>query len=281
LELAAASGIVVRGDRLYIVADDELDLGVYDLAGQPLGKVPLLPGPLPVEPAARKAAKPDFEAVLTLPDASLLVLGSGSTPQRMRGAWLRFDHASQPSVQVVELRELYEALAPQLPELNIEGAVVFGDQLLLCNRGNGARRDNALVALNLAQVLLALSQQQPLPAAAVQQVRRVELGVLNGTALSFTDLVVSDGQLLFSAAAEASPNTYDDGVCAGSVLGQLSAAGTVEHVVPLTPTVKIEGLCVVGEREQRRLLAVADADDPRARAPLFYVAWSSTGPDSL
>ncbi|HEY2736696.1 MAG TPA: hypothetical protein VGI70_22000, partial [Polyangiales bacterium] len=60
LDVAAASGIVVRGDRLYVVADDELSLAVYTFAGARADSVLLLAGSLPDDPVARKAAKPDF-----------------------------------------------------------------------------------------------------------------------------------------------------------------------------------------------------------------------------
>jgi hypothetical protein len=270
LDVAAASGIAVRGDQMFVVVDDELDLAVYDRAGQRTGSITLRPGKLSDVSATRKAQKPDFEALLTLPDDSLLVLGSGSTAQRMEGAWVRFDQ-NKPQVQTIDLRELYDTLAYQLAELNIEGGAVQNDRLYLCNRGNGSQGDNALISLDLFTVLRALKDQQRVSRDALLKVQRVELGALNGVALGLTDLTVMHDTLLFSAAAEASANSYDDGPCAGSVLGKLSASGQVSGVVPLSPATKIEGLCAAGASDDRRLLAVADADDRNSSAPLFWL----------
>jgi hypothetical protein len=268
LDVSAASGIAVRGEQLFVIADDELDLAVYDREGKRVGRVTLRMGQLPVLASARKAQKPDYEALLSLPDDSLLVLGSGSTAQRMEGAWVRFER-NEPRVQTIDLRELYDTLSYQLPQLNIEGGTVQNDRLYLCNRGNGQQGDNALISLDLYQVLQALKDQQRIPRDALLKVQRVELGALGGVALGLTDLTVMHNTLLFSAAAEASVNSYEDGPCPGSVLGMLSASGQVRGVVPVSPGTKIEGLCAAGPHDPRTLLAVADADDRTQRSPLF------------
>ena len=269
LDLAAASGVALHDDKLYVIADDRLELAVYDLLGKRTGRIALLPGVLPVEHAARKAHKPDFEALIALPDGSLLALGSGSTPQRRRGAWLQLT-AAEPEARAVELADLYAALAGELPELNIEGGAVLGSSLYLCSRGNGARLENALLQLDLERVLRALQRERRLTADCIVGLQRVQLGQLDAVPLSLTDLAVDADGLIFAAAAEASANTYDDGACAGSVLGRLSRDGHASDPVTMAAGIKIEGICSAGARE---LYAVADADDPDAQAPLFAVDW--------
>jgi hypothetical protein len=272
LDIAAASGIAQRADKLCVIADDELDLAIYTLAGARCGGVALVPGVLPDAAAERKAAKPDFEALVSLPDGSLLALGSGSIPARMRGAWITFD-AEWPHVRTVDLSDLYTALLRPWPELNIEGCTVCGDALVLCSRGNGARADNVLIHLDLADALSCLRASAELRASSVRAAHRVVLGQLRGTPLSLTDLTLAGDQLLFSAAAEASPNTYEDGVCAGSVLGSVSPTGEVLRVAAVSPPLKIEGICVQHNTQSRRLWLVADADDRSARAPLLAADW--------
>src|SRR6185503_11592625 len=93
LTVSAASGLVRRGDALYVVADDELVLVRYGLDGGERGRVRLRTGELPREHAARKAAKADFEALVDLGDGRMLALGSGSTEQRCRGAVIAGDAA--------------------------------------------------------------------------------------------------------------------------------------------------------------------------------------------
>lgn len=267
LDLAAASGIVCVEHRLYVIADDLLALAVYDLQGVRTQTIELLPGELPVEHAARKAAKPDLEALLSLPDGSLLALGSGSTAKRQRGVWVQQLRAA-PISRVVDLSELYAALARDLPELNIEGGTVLGSHLFLCSRGNGARRDDALLKLDLARVMASLQAYQRLTADSVLSMQKVQLPELDGTPLSLTDLAVHASGLVFSAAAEATANTYDDGACAGSVVGRLCEDGSATDVVTVAQGLKLEGICSAGAHT---LYAVADADDANAQAPLLEI----------
>jgi hypothetical protein len=274
LDLAAASGIRRRGDRLYVIADDELELGVYDLDGRSLERIPLADGVLPEDPAARKAHKPDFEALVTLPDGSLLALGSGSTPKRRRAMQIALD-PEQPRVRVFSLDELYTALEEELPDLNIEGGAILADRLWLCSRGNSSRRDDALIELELAGVLAAFERERSPSQRVVLSVVRIVLGELEGAPLSITDLTPIRGRLVFTAAAESSPNTYDDGECAGSVVGQVAmsvrgAGPGVPEILGWVPDIKLEGVCAASEAaDERALLLVADGDDRSARAPLF------------
>ncbi|MEO6277397.1 MAG: hypothetical protein ABIP59_06225, partial [Roseateles sp.] len=73
------------GQRLFVVADDEHTLAVFDAASDSPGTLHrLFIGELPDKPKARKAAKPDLEALAQLPPfaacphGALLALGSGS-----------------------------------------------------------------------------------------------------------------------------------------------------------------------------------------------------------
>lgn len=268
LDLAAASGIAECAGALWVLADDELVLARFDRSGRRTGQITLLPGSLPEEERARKAHKADFEALVSLPDGSLLALGSGSTPARRRAAWVQVA-GPNPVSRTIDLTPLYVRLERELPELNIEGGVVLGDVLYLCSRGNGARGDNALVCLDWAACARALASANGLPAEALREISAVTLGELAGQPLSLTDLAVGADLLLFTAAAEASPNTYDDGACSGSALGVLSTRGEVRDIAALSPVAKIEGLWATGSAAEFELLLVADPDDRVARAPLM------------
>jgi hypothetical protein len=272
LDVAAASGIALRDGKLYVIADDRLELAVYDQRGARIESIALRSGALPDDAAARKRAKPDYEALLTLPDGSLLALGSGSSAARRQGAFIQFD-ARGPSVQAIDLSDLYARLAAELPELNIEGATVWGGELYLASRGNGPARDNALIRLDLERAWQALLQAHALGGSLLRDVQRVQLGELSGVPLSLTDLTVLNGELLFAAAAEASASTYEDGPCAGSVLGRLTVDAQPHDVIAVSPRVKVEGLCAQSGAPQTRLWLVADPDDPQARSPLMAADW--------
>jgi hypothetical protein len=261
LRLSAASGLVCQGQNLWLVADDALSLQRYSLAGVWQAEQALLPGELPAERKARKRLKADFEALLLLPDGALLALGSGSTPRRCRACLIQAG-----VVRIIDLNPLYQALAGHFQELNIEGAVVHRGQLLLAQRGNGAGGENALVFLDLPQVLHDLERGQ-LSAAALLRILPLSLPDLDGVPLSLTDLCVNPaGELYCSAAAEATDSSYLDGACVGSVLGRFDQDCNLLQLARLLPPVKIEGLAFQADG---RLLLVADADDPNIPAPLF------------
>jgi len=267
LGVSAASGAVIRDGRLYVVADDELGLHVYSLDGALVSTVALFEGSLPTEPKARKKAKRDLEALALLPDASLLALGSGSKPRRVRAA-----HVVGDAVRTADLTDLYAAIGRTIDEINVEGAAVVGDQLVLAQRGNGKKRENALVFLDLSRVLSDLTNGE-IRASAIARIERIDLGSLDGVHLSITDLAVDPhGTLVFTAAAEDTDDPYLDGACTGSVVGAIGASGAVAWSVPVSPVVKLEGLAHV---DGDSFLFVADADDPTIKAPLFR---ASVGP---
>jgi hypothetical protein len=276
--VAAASGLVRVGAWLYVVADDALDLGVFPAEGSAPGhSVRLFEGELPHEPKARKAAKPDLEALCRLPPFSgfphgaLLAFPSGSTAQRMRGALLPLaaDGALAGEARAVDFSELYAQLARELGPLNVEGAAVTGTRLRLLNRGNGAQGVDALVDLDGERTWRAL-EAGGVGADVVRTVRRWELGQAGGVRLSFTDASpLPDGRLVFTAAAEDTRDAYADGPVQGSAVGVLAADGSPLFLDAIDAKVKLEGVDARVEGGRIHLLLVADADDPAIAAPLM------------
>jgi hypothetical protein len=259
----AASGVARHGERWLVVQDDATHGCLWD--GHDCSPVRLLP---PVEgldvfddDSGTKELKPDLEAVVTLPDGSVLVLGSGSTEARMRAVVLA---GSAPVVH--ELRTVYAAITAALAvpgdQLNLEGACVVGDALRWFQRGlPAAGAPTASVDVDLAGLL---SGGMP----ALGRVRRYDLGTVDGVGLAVTDAVtLPDGRVLVSAAAEDSPTTYDDGPVVGSALAVLDDE-VVVAMVPLPEVdghpLKVEGLGLVDQNgDAVELVAVVDADDPR------------------
>lgn len=277
--LAAASGLVRVGDWLYVVADDENSIGVFPAQGDGRGRRLVFDKPaLPLEPEARKAAKPDLEALAHLPaqvwppHGALLALGSGSTPRRRRGAvWPLHADGSAAAPLLLDLAPLYAALEAEIPELNLEGAAVLGDGLRLLQRGNGQAGVNAVVELDLRGACESASRSQSLPAGLLRGIRRYDLGAHRGVRYTFTDASpLPGGRLVFSAVAEDCPDTYHDGAVVGAALGILDEKGGVEFLEPLEPVLKIEGVHATLESDGAiALLLVADADDETHPAPLL------------
>ncbi len=277
--LSAASGLVRIGELLYVVADDELHLGVFRLGSDEPGTLArLLPGKLPADPKSRKKEKPDHEALVLLDSRSLsdgrmlLAVPSGSKAHRSKGVLAGLDSqgALTGERREADFALLFEKLRENLPELNIEGAVVTGDWLKLFQRGNGARGENAVIDLELVLVLDRLRNGAPLDASLIRSISRPQLGKLHGVSLSFTDAtVLEDGCILFLAAAESGDDTYEDGACAGSTVGCLNADGMLEFLRELSPRVKAEGVTATLTGDGIQLYFVNDEDDPNQPAGLY------------
>lgn len=278
--LSAASGIVVAGECLYVIADDELHLGVFALVGTGPGRwVRMFPGALPDEASGRKARKPDLEALLRLPpfaghrEGALLALASGSKPNRATGVLLALDAAGglRGTARAVDLSALYATLHEEFPALNIEGAVVRGRRLVLLQRASGGHPRNALIGFALDAVLDALGAAGALSLPALPAtIITVELGRIDGVALGFTDAAaLPDGRIAFSAVAEGVDDTYHDGPCVGAAIGVLGADGRVQFLQQVRPVRKIEGIHARVVGTAVALLLTSDADDRGAPGALF------------
>jgi len=284
--LSAASGLVRVRDKLYVIADDEHHLGAFGVDGEePLKLVRLLDGDLPASAKKRKARKPDFESLLLLPasdespEGSLLALGSGSRPNRFVGALASLDARGDVSgpARPVDLKPLYADIFERFAELNIEGAFVTGESLVLLQRGTGAG-ESAAIRYDLAEVMAWLAGRRPgaLPACSV---RSVDLGVADGIAFAFTDgAALADGSWAFSAVAEDRDDSYDDGPCVAAAIGVCGSDDVVRSLELLEPTRKVEGIEARVVGTTAFLTLVTDADDPDHAAELGTTRVELGGP---
>ncbi|MDR7295111.1 hypothetical protein J2X16_000432 [Pelomonas aquatica] len=275
--LSAASGLVQVGRRLFVVADDEHTLALFDVAGERPGRLHrLFDGELPDKPKARKAAKPDLEALAHLPPwpgcpyGALLAVGSGSRPQRQRAALLAFDEPGelQGAAREIDLSPLYAPLQARHEQLNIEGAFVTAGRFCLLQRGNQASPVNLLISHDWPAIQAWLDGTAPAP----QPVSStpLDLGDIDGVPLCFTDgAALPDGGWVFCAAAEATEDSYLDGPCRGSAVGVVAADGRLLGVWPLSLRCKAEGIAMTVANGALQLLLVTDPDDRDAPALLL------------
>lgn len=275
--VTAASGVARSHGHYYVVNDDSLYLGQFGLQGQS-GRAILLFArqPLPLEKEFRKTRKPDLES-LTLVETgqgtALISFGSGSANNRQTGVLIWLDPDGE-AVKVTEfdLGPLYDVLHQKLPDLNIEGLAVLGKSLRLVHRGNSARGYNALVDLDLKQVLEAAMKGGSVPAGALQRTLKVELGAVEGTEVpwTFTDLAPLDQKRsVFIAAAEDTDNPYEDGEVLGSAVGILEADGTVSTFRRVRQVLKLEGVDVQRQGNRLELTLVTDPDDATKPARMY------------
>lgn len=288
------------GARVAVVQDDALFVAVVDPATGLAGAVALPAGPGGARQfdttRGTKHLKPDLEACVALPAlgapgarrgaGTLVALGSGSTPRRERALVAALAPEEPNGVRdarFVDAAPLYAALREAADfagsELNVEGAALVGDVVRLFGRGNGAARGdarpvNATCDLDARALLAFLLDGAPPPRP--ERVAQHALGAVGGVALGFTDAVaLDDGRVLFTAAAEDSPDAVEDGAVGGSAIGVIDAGGAVRWTPiadadggPLAD--KAEGIALASA-DGARLWVVTDADDPERPAELCEV----------
>jgi len=286
----AASAIVRLGEGWLIVQDDATH-GCWwrDDLGTPVRLLPSVEDlDLFASQDGTKHLKPDLEAACEVPGGAVL-LGSGSTPARMRAVLVRLED-DVPSIKVVDLAPLYSGVRQTLgiaaEHLNLEGACIVGDALRWFQRGRPAGGfATASVDVDLADLLEVLAGSRAADDVALTAVRRYDLGAADGVGLSITDAVsLGAGRVLVSLAAEDAPNAYDDGPVVASALAILDDDREPDVVVlpPIRGAVaKVEGLAILDwDDGGGRLLATVDADDravPSALLTLDVSGVSSRG----
>ena len=277
--LSAASGVVRKGDFLYVVGDDELHLAVFRASSPAPGAlVPIFEERLPDDEGERKAHKPDFEAITDLPPfpghphGGLLGLGSGRSERLDRGFFwsLEEDGSLRGDALEVALGPVYRLLSDYVLELNVEGAAVVGDRLWMLQRGNSDLGRNIVAELSLEEVLESLRSDLAVDTNELINVRAYDLGELNGVELTFSDAApLPEGGLVFTASAEGTPNSYEDDEVQGSAVGIIGPDGSLGRIEPVTGAYKIEGVEAAPSDDGIDLLMVCDADDPEVASPLL------------
>ncbi len=270
--ISAASAVARRGDFVYVIGDDELDLGVFSLTTPDPGRMRrALGGELPGNPDDPDADKPDIEALTSLPPftgqayGALLGLGSGSRRTRDRGFFwaLAADGALEGEPLEIDLAPLYERLRGEIDELNIEGAAVLGERFWLFHRGNAADGDgrNVVAELALDEVMGSLGGDRKLDPSELEAVRTYELGELDGTPLCFSDATALDSEtIVFTASAEVSSDSADDGAIRGSVVGTIESEGTVRRLRTIDRRWKVEGVHAAIDTGVIEFVFVCDQD---------------------
>jgi hypothetical protein len=235
-----------------------------------------------------KKHKLDLEACFTVeePWGTLFVaMGSGSKGHRPRETivLLRDCDSASPSVLQVQVPRLYERLRGEADfagsQMNIEGAVHLGDRVRLFGRGNGSPRDglrpvNATCDLDWQMFLAHVHDPDRAPPPEPTNVARYELGSLGGIPLGFTDAASWRGAIVYSAAAEDSPDVIEDGPVHGSAIGIIDERGETRYAFLNDASGalyagKVEG--ILPRDTGSGLLAVVDADDPDAASLLCTI----------
>ena len=289
----AGSALGAWRGHLAVVQDDASFLAIIDTERGVVDGV-AFPGepPRQFDDARRnKKDKLDLEAVFVTGDGGLLVaLGSGSSPLRERVLVVKGPATASPRLTIVHVPELYAKLRADRAfsgsELNVEGAALLGDDVVLFQRGNGAplleggssiTPVDATARVGLAALLAHLRGAGPPPP--LRDVTPWDLGALEGSGraarLTFTDGAVHPGGVLaFLACAEDSPDATRDGPVSAVAIGCLDEATSTCTLGPIldergSPLLdKAEGLALDPD-DPKRAFIVTDRDDPQAPSELL------------
>ena len=231
-----------------------------------------------------KDFKFDLEAICTVPGTigfDLMALGSGSSPAReVVVRWNDRPANAEPGLFFA--REYYAALREEKSfsgsDMNIEGVLCNGPQVMLLNRGNGAATADH-IARNTLGYFSTDAFLHWVQGGGISSIPRLEavaqgvLGAIEDAGITWTDLTQTENGVWFSATAERSPNARDDGEVLGSYLG-FREKNTVWWITVCDesgkPTrQKIEGLSPGAH--DRQFWCLTDDDDPRKAAELVLV----------
>jgi hypothetical protein len=279
--VASASGVVRRGDFVYVIGDELLSLGVFRMSRPEPGS---LRRALPNDPD--RSGKPDLESLTVLPPFEgyphglLLGLGSGSEEGRDRAfMWaLDADGSLRGEADVLDLGPLYERLAQDIEHLNIEGACVMGERLWLLHRGNTERGASAIAELSLQAVMDSVLGDRCIQVDELDRLAQYDLGELDGVPLAFSDATPLGGDtLVFTASAEAEGDSGPDGEIRGSVVGTIALDGAVHRLRTIDRKWKVEGVHATIDTGVVDLLFVCDQDDPSQPSPLLSASMPLDG----
>jgi hypothetical protein len=265
----AGSGLAWWENRLAVVQDDANFVALVDVETGHSEAIAL--------PAGRgnrrqfddgignKADKYDFETIVEVSVVRdiLLLLGSGSTPERESAAIIEPMHDGSFDVRVVPIPRFYAALRDLSQfagtQLNVEGALQSGSTLRLFGRGNGARVSgregiDATCDIDIARLVAHITSPETVPPPVPFDATQYELGSIGGHRLSFTDATLVPAararphRIAYTATAESSPDAVRDGLVSGSALGIIDYESG-EPNARWTEIVEENGDALVGKAE--------------------------------
>ncbi|MFV0178388.1 hypothetical protein OBK28_02230 [Empedobacter falsenii] len=259
--LGAASGLVVDKRYVYTISDDNPHLFVYDKKKKEVEKINL--NPEVKSEGSHKKDKPDFEAITKYKD-HLYTLGSGSKENRFD---LISYNLKTNQVENKTYRDLFEKFLSvsklSKKDFNIEGIITDGHCTYFFNRGNGPAAANGIYRVGGALNDLKNKPIDYFP---------ITLPKLNNEITTFSDAIMVDGKILFTATVESKSTTQFNGEIKGSIIGELDLA--IMEVIrwqKISDDKKIEGLALYKESRKNYTLYLCEDNDDDSKNASIYI----------
>lgn len=254
--ISAASGLVYKDNKLYIISDSSSYLYEYDIAVEKLNKIALVKN---AQENIIKKDKPDFESI-TLKDEKLLILGSGSTATR--NTMIAFDLKSKEAT-IQSLDEVYSLIKSEHSitdsELNIEGYIVTDETVYYFQRGNGVQGKNGIF---FTKDNIGKPKYEFVP---------FDLPTINSVATTFTDAILVQDTIYFLATAEDTNSTYGDGEILGSSIGTIDLRTmTLQNHFQISQKQKFEGLTLYEKTATHIELLLCEDNDTDELVSTIY-----------
>ncbi|MFV0187966.1 hypothetical protein OBK20_11430 [Empedobacter falsenii] len=259
--LGAASGLVVDKRYVYTISDDDPHLFIYDKKKKEVEKINL--NPEVKSEGSHKKDKPDFEAITKYND-HLYILGSGSKENRFD---LISYNLKTKQVENKTYRDLFEKFLSvsklSKKDFNIEGIITDGHCTYFFNRGNGPAAANGIYRVGGALNDLKNKPIDYFP---------ITLPKLNNEITTFSDAIMVDGKILFTATVESKSTTQFNGEIKGSIIGELDLAiMEVTRWQKISDDKKIEGLALYKESRKNYTLYLCEDNDDDSKNASIYI----------
>lgn len=240
-EIPSGSGLELINGKLFIVGDDSPFLFALDPADPHNYKSHKI-----VEGAIAnridKVVKPDFEAITSETRNGknfIYVFGSGGISP-YRESLTIIETGKQTASATLSLKPFYSEIIKRKKltqnQLNIEAAVIKGDDLFLFNRGV-----NFIIKTNVKQFLLSVSKNS----CPEFSIHHCKLPTVEHNLTGFSGAASVDGtdEIVITATAEATTDFIMDGEIAGSYVAILTSTDIVsEKAIQLTPITDEKGI---------------------------------------
>ncbi len=202
--VGAASGIAFIDNNIYIVGDNSGFLYLYNITDKKLDKIAMFKD---AQDITEKKKKPDFESIYVNKN-KVHIFGSGSTDKRHKK--YVFDLITKEVlVKNIEKKHFtYKEIANfSDDELNIEGNLIYNNQLFAFQRGSNNKNNNGIFVTDKSDKSVKFIPFQLPNIANIQT--------------TFTDATLVDHTIYFLATAEDTSSTYHDGEILGSLVGAI------------------------------------------------------------
>lgn len=274
----SGSAISYYEGKFYLVGDDARNIALLDRDYRSAGAIPLFDHP---EKRIPKTQKTDFETavvVIVQHQPHLLAIGSASRKEREQVMLVPLQqpdtHLSKFDTAVFTARLARSGIK----EVNIEGATLAGEHLVLANRGNNTYRENHLIITGKDYWL----HQDSVPLSVLPLTLPADINNFLGVSELCYD-PLSD-TLLFTLSSEATANAYDDGAIGDSYIAWVNNISqklgqsvlTLDALINLPEAdaafkgEKIEGICIEEARQNEMLLHLV-ADNDKGQSRLFRI----------